>query len=630
MKKSLGYKLLLISSLLLITSCDGFGKNSDGSSSSSIISSSSKVTNPVEARKAWTPSMSTLEKADSLIEVMTLEQKVGQMLQIERNSASNLDVKTKYLGSIFSGGGSSPGGIREWVNMYNTYQFNAMANDLQVPILYGIDAVHGNNNVYGATMFPHNIGLGAANDPELMYKIGQATASEMTNLGHNWAFAPAVSSVQDIRWGRSYESYSEDPEIVNNLAIPLIQGLQDNGVAATAKHYLLDGFTQGGHDQGSSVASEEVVRDLFLSSYKEAVDAGVKTVMISYSSLNGKKMHENKYWVTDVLKEELGFNGIVVSDYNAVLQLSGSNLRAKLANSINAGIDMIMHANDSVQWQDVFNEIILANKYGTISTERINDAVRRILMVKIEMNVFDEYLVGQPANSQFRTATNLEIAREAVAKSLVLLKNDQDVLPLKKNQDILLLGPAMNSIGIQSGGWTISWQGSDSAKLTTGTTILQAFNEATEGHVYTNIADANKADVAVVVIGEKPYAEFNGDNSTLTLNSNTALSGNIAALEAAFDTGLPVVVIMVAGRPLLINDYIDQIDSFVMAWLPGTEAAGITDVLYGDKNFTGKLPVTWPKSISQAADSVIMEAYNGRVYNPNDYQFPFGYGLTYN
>lgn len=628
--------VFLMSIIFILMGCEDI--NSSSSIIVSSISESSSIgeleDTPVTVREKWTPSMSTIEKADSLLDVMSIKQKVGQMLQVERNSANYEQAKNYYLGSIFSGGGSVPGTNRliDWTTMSNNYQNYVMSNDLQIPILYGIDAVHGHNNVKNATIFPHNIGLGAANNPDLMYEIGKITAKEMKALGHHWTYAPSVAAVQDIKWGRSYESYSEDPKIVEDLSIPLIEGLQSENVLATAKHYLLDGFTKNGRDQGESFASEEVVRELFLDTYKKAVEAGVKTIMPSYSSLNNVKMHENSYWLNDVLKGELGFEGIVISDYNAILQLSGNSLKSKVARSINAGVDMIMQANGSwleETWQDVYDVIISAYNDGLISKERINDAVRRILMVKIDLGLFDNYKIDKASQDDFRKQEYLDVAREAVSKSLVLLKNDNNVLPLSKNENILLLGPAIDNIGYQCGGWTISWQGSTNSELTAGTTILEAFKEASNGNVYTSTNDKDKADVVVVVIGEKPYAEFEGDNNSLSLTSNTAMEGNLEALEQAYQTGLPVVVLMLAGRPLIVTDEINNWDAFVMAWLPGTEGLGISDVLFGDKPFTGKLPVTWPKDISQSDHSIIMDKYSDKVYNENDYLFPFGYGLTY-
>lgn len=628
--------VFLMSIIFILMGCEDI--NSSSSIIVSSISESSSIgeleDTPVTVREKWTPSMSTIEKADSLLDVMSIKQKVGQMLQVERNSANYEEAKNYYLGSIFSGGGSVPGTNRliDWTTMSNNYQNYVMSNDLQIPILYGIDAVHGHNNVKNATIFPHNIGLGAANNPDLMYEIGKITAKEMKALGHHWTYAPSVAAVQDIKWGRSYESYSEDPKIVEDLSIPLIEGLQSENVLATAKHYLLDGFTKNGRDQGESFASEEVVRELFLDTYKKAVEAGVKTIMPSYSSLNNVKMHENSYWLNDVLKGELGFEGIVISDYNAILQLSGNSLKSKVARSINAGVDMIMQANGSwleETWQDVYDVIISAYNDGLISKERINDAVRRILMVKIDLGLFDNYKIDKASQDDFRKQEYLDVAREAVSKSLVLLKNDNNVLPLSKNENILLLGPGIDNIGYQCGGWTISWQGSTNSELTAGTTILEAFKEASNGNVYTSTNDKDKADVVVVVIGEKPYAEFEGDNNSLSLTSNTAMEGNLEALEQAYQTGLPVVVLMLAGRPLIVTDEINNWDAFVMAWLPGTEGLGISDVLFGDKPFTGKLPVTWPKDISQSNHSIIMDKYSDKVYNENDYLFPFGYGLTY-
>jgi len=571
---------------------------------------------------------------DDLLESLDLDEKVGQMLQAEKNGASSLDAKTYNLGSVLSGGGSSPdtNDAYHWYLMYKGYQTAMRTSSSQIPIMYGVDAVHGHNNVYGATIFPHNIGLGAANDPDLMEKIGIITAREVRVTGINYTFAPAVSIVQDISWGRSYESFGEKYELVSNLAEPYINGLQSYCVASTAKHFLADGATDDGQDQGDATLTQEQIRDIHLQPYYAAINAGVYTIMVSYSSINGEKMHQSKYWIQEVLKDEMNFEGFVISDYNAIHQLPGEYYD-KLVSSINAGIDMLMEPYD---WKSAIETILLAVANGDILEERINDAVRRILIVKYKMGLFEEEFYDETTGDFYRltydgnfyTTENKEVAREAVRKSLVLLKNDNNALPLSKDQDVAVIGEGADNIGIQSGGWTISWQGDDASRLTKGTTILSGMRQAvsgTSGSVYDNTEDA---DTVVVVLSENPYAEFSGDNDTLTLTGPTACSQNAALLDEALQAksqGKTVIALLITGRPLIINNYLPFFDAVVACWLPGSEAGlGIADVLYGDYDFSGKLPVTWPKTLS----GVGMNS-NSLNYDPTVVEFAFGFGLSY-
>ena len=617
--------------MLLLVSIS-YGCNNDIQSSSSNTSSiSSSITSDVDI--------------DALIESMTLDAKIGQMIQSERNATDATDARNKTLGSVFIGGGRAPGNTaKAWITNTNNFQSISRNTHYKIPLLYATDGVHGNNNFVGATLFPHNIGLGAANNPELMTKIGEVTARELSVLGINMNFAPQIAAAQDPRWGRYYESYSENPEHVDRLSIPYIKALQENNVIATAKHYILDGATSwdnnvnapyGQIDKLNSNVSMEELREIYLPSYKKAVDEGVKAIMTYFSSHLGIKMHAHKYLVTDVLKGELGFEGIVVSDYNAYFQLSGT-YKQRLTTAINAGIDLIMFDNENADGvrqsvTSTINTIKQAVNEKLISEERINDAVRRILTVKKDMGFFENYLANEEDAKIIASKDAKELARQAVRESLVLLKNKDDVLPLSKDANLLIIGPVSDNLGYQNGGWSVTWQGEDNGNRLYGTTIVQAFENETNGRIYTDISDASKADVVIVAIGEKPYAEHLGDNKDLTLNSRTALVGNdyrtdnIKALQAAYDTGLPVVVIMVSGRPLLITNELPKWDGFVMAWLYGNESSGISDVLYGDYDFKGKLPVTWPRSYDQFTHSVIM-----KNYNPDIYQFPYGYGLTYN
>lgn len=579
------------------------------------------------------------EVIENYIQTLTISEKAGQMLQAERQNASPYDVKMYNLGSILSGGGSHPDGyqssVSDWYDMYEDYQEAALDSSGGIPIIYGIDAVHGNNNLYGATIFPHNIGLGAANDPELMYEIGRVTAREMLVTGINYNFSPAFSVVQNIRWGRTYEAFSENPEIHVNLAQQAILGLEENGVSATAKHFLGDGGTVGGQDQGNVIATEEEIRELYLAAYYEAIEAEVDSIMISYSSINGLKMHGSEYWITDVLKVEMGFEGFVISDYEAIKQLPGS-YKDQIARAINSGIDMLM---EPISWKDAHGYIIENYNSGAITEDRINDAVRRILTVKYYRGILDDPTY-QLDPSVLYSQEHRDVAREAVRKSLVLLENDNNSLPLTKDQKIFVTGPGANSIALQNGGWSTYWQGAypnfwgnpsvlyGNDQLGAGIGIKDAMEDvlsSTSGMLVNNV---NDADTVVVVLAETPYAEYYGDNDSMTLTTGNAHSGNAAALQVAAQAqaaGKNVVGILISGRPLLITDELSNFDSFVAAWLPGSEGGnGINDVLFGDYDFTGILPVTWPATLSQVGITS-----NDSDYNSKSVLYRYGYGLSY-
>jgi len=604
----------------LLSACQDANKGNDVTEGPSVTEIKDKYNDP---------SLSVDEKVSYLIEIMTLEEKIGQMLQPDRTGASPSDVKKYFIGSVFSGGGNapSPNTMENWLKMCEDYQKAAMSTRLGIPIIYGVDAVHGHNTLPDAVIFPHNIGLGATGNPELVAEIGRITAAEMIATGVNWNFAPCVAAVRDQRWGRSYESFSENPELVSKLSVPYIKAMQDEyKIITTAKHYLADGGTkwgtgEGDHliDQGDAQISEEELRKIHLPMYEEAVKAGVKTVMVSFSSWNGVKMHENQYLIQDVLKGELGFEGFVVSDYEAVHQLSGKNLYNQLVASVNAGVDMFM---EPLHWRDCISNIKKAVKNGDITEERINDAVSRILKVKFEMDLFNNPVGNRElAADTLGSDENREIAKQAVRESLVLLKNERNVLPLKKKAKIFVSGPAADNVGIQCGGWTKTWQGGldSSSRWVKGSTILDGFKKIAEengGTIYTDPDDINKADVAVIVIGEKPYAEFEGDEEKLDLYSGMALEGNKEALELAKKARIPVVVILVSGRARIVTEEIKNWDAFIAAWLPGSEGDAVAEVLYGDYEFKGKLPVTWPSSEENL--------------KPGDKSclFPFGYGFT--
>jgi len=572
---------------------------------------------------------------DDLLSGMTTAEKVGQMLQAEKNGANAAEAATYNLGSVLSGGGSAPASNTpyEWYLMYKNYQ-NSMrtSSSSGIPIIYGVDAVHGHNNVMNATIFPHNIGLGAANDPELMTKIGLITAREVRVTGINYTFAPTIAVVQNIGWGRTYESLSENADLVSNLSEAYIDGLQNYCIGATAKHFVADGGTDDGHDQGNALLTDAEIRAIHLKPYVSAIEAGVYSVMVSYSSINGEKMHGSTKWITDVLKTELGFDGFVISDYDAIKQLPGSYYD-QIVDAINAGVDMLM---EPFTWKDCINNIILAINNGDISITRINDAVRRILIIKYKMGLFADDFYNETTQEYYRlsyeegfaTAENKAVAREAVRKSLVLLKNENQTLPLKKSDTVAVIGNGASNIGLQTGGWTISWQGSDDEKLTRGTTIIGGIRQAVatgSGAVKTDIDDA---DIVIVVLSERPYAEYNGDTLNPSLTGSTADSGNQAALDQAMlakSSGKTVIGLLLSGRPMIINSHLQYFDAFVACFLPGSEGGlGIADVLFGDYDFTGKLPVTWPKF----ASALGMNS-NSATYDAAMIQFPFGYGLSY-
>ncbi len=447
---------------------------------------------------------------------------------------------------------------------------------------------------------------------------------------------PAVSIAQDARWGRTYESLSENTAIVSNLTGPFITGLQNAGLSACAKHFIADGGTNNGSDQGNALLTEQEVRDIHLPPYIDAINADVDTIMISYSSINGDKMHGSEYWIQTVLKDELGFEGFIISDYDAIHQLPGNHYD-QVVDSVNAGVDMLMEPHD---WKAAYDDILAGYNNGDISEERINDAVRRILTVKYKRGLFTEEIFRyQP--ELHADASHLEIAREAVRKSLVLLKNDNQSLPLAKTEKIAIIGPGADDFGLMFGGWSLGWQGAvDPAnsfeagfaqyrKEARSTTIYEGFEAALENFSGTLVDTIAEADTVIVVLAENPYAEYHGDDSDLGITSGrNAHSGNAAAIQQAIDAkaqGKNVVGILLSGRPMLIDDILPHFDSFIAAWLPGSEGGnGIADVVFGDYDFTGKTPFVWHYD-----SSTFGENSNSDSYDPNDFLFPFGYGLEY-
>ncbi len=582
------------------------------------------------------------EHAGELLRRMTLAQKIGQMTQPERQHVTPAQAKAYHIGSVLSGGGSCPGDNRpaDWVAMNDAYWAASMEEDddhLAIPILYGVDAIHGNANVLGATIFPHNIGLGAAGDPDIVERIGRATAREVLASGVDWTFAPTLAVARDPRWGRTYESYSEDPALVARYAARIVRGLQGggrgdgpwrlgpDGVVACAKHWVGDGGTDAGVDQGDTLADEEELRRLHIAPYLPALKAGVLTVMVSLSSWNGRKCHAHRYLIRDVLKGRVGFGGFVVSDWNGVDPLADDYGEAA-AMAVNAGIDMFMVPET---WKALISGLIAQVEWGAVPMERIDDAVTRILRVKFASGLFDRprpALRRRAGGAGFGSREHRELAREAVRKSLVLLKNDDSVLPLDKGARILVTGRNAHDRGRQCGGFTVEWQGvSGNDRIPGGTSIWEGIRAVAPGAVLwgdggdfrrAGGADAGDFDVAVVVIGERPYAEGMGDIREpspvrpgtnhlpagpgvlmpygRTLELATLHPEDLATIRALAARRVPVVTILISGRPLVVDAELAESAAFVAAWLPGSEGAGVADVLFGDYDFTGRLPFSWP------------------------------------
>ncbi|MCS7178408.1 MAG: glycoside hydrolase family 3 N-terminal domain-containing protein [Anaerolineae bacterium] len=559
-----------------------------------------------------------------LLSRMTLDEKIGQMALVERSAISDpRDIATFGLGGILSGGGSvpTPNTPSAWADMVDGFQRAALSSRLGIPILYGVDAVHGHNNVVGATIFPHNIGLGATRNPALVQKVAQITAREVYATGIRWTFSPCLCVGRDERWGRTYECFGEDPEVVSMMAGPAVRGYQGpdlsapNAILATAKHWVADGGTQGGVDRGDAVLSEEELRRVHIPPYVEAIRAGVGSVMASFSSWNGTKMHGNPYLLTTVLKEELGFRGFLVSDWGAIDQLPG-DYASDVRTAINAGIDMVMVPYDYQQFLQTLRAEVQA---GRIRQERIDDAVSRILIQKFALGLFERPLADRSGIGDIGSPAHREVARQAVRESLVLLKNEGNILPISPNRkNILVAGSNGDDIGSQCGGWTITWQG-ERGDITPGTTIYQGIkNLAPPGTQVTYArqpVSLSGYDLGIVVIGERPYAEWYGDDADLEISPEDA-----AAVQQVCDA-MPCVVILISGRPMIINTQLAQADALIAAWLPGTEGDGVAEVLFGRYDFTGKLPVSWPRSIDQLPLNVGDAGY--------DPLFPYGFGLSY-
>ncbi|CAE6075347.1 unnamed protein product [Arabidopsis arenosa] len=589
---------------------------------------------PVEAR------------VKDLLSRMTLPEKIGQMTQIERRVASHAAFTDFFIGSVLNAGGSVPfedAKSSDWADMIDGFQRSALASRLGIPIIYGTDAVHGNNNVYGATVFPHNIGLGATRDADLVRRIGAATALEVRASGVHWAFAPCVAVLRDPRWGRCYESYGEDPGLVCEMT-SLVSGLQGvppeehlngypfvagrNNVVACVKHFVGDGGTDKGVNEGNTIASYEDLEKIHIPPYLKCLAQGVSTVMASYSSWNGTRLHADRFLLTEVLKEKLGFKGFLVSDWEGLDRLSepqGSNYRYCIKTAVNAGIDMVMVPFKYEQFIHDMTDLV---ESGEISMARVNDAVERILRVKFVAGLFEYPLTDRSLLPTVGCKEHRELAQEAVRKSLVLLKNgknaDKPFLPLDRNaKRILVTGSHADDLGYQCGGWTKTWFGL-SGRITIGTTLLDAIKESVGDKtevIYEKtpsketLASSEGFSYAVVVVGEPPYAETMGDNSELIIPFN---GSDIVTAVAGI---IPTLVILISGRPVVLEPTVlEKTEALVAAWLPGTEGQGMADVIFGDYDFQGKLPVSWFKRV----EHLPLDAH-ANSYDP---LFPFGFGLT--
>jgi beta-glucosidase len=542
------------------------------------------------------------KRVDALLAQMTLDEKIGQMVQVDMKAiGTNLADLQKYgIGSMLSGGSSDPSPDNtagSWLNTVNQYQSWALKTRLAIPLLYGIDAVHGHNNVDGAVIFPHNIGLGAMHDPALVEAAERVTAEETMATGIRWAFAPCIAVARDAHWGRTYESFGDSPDLVSELGAAAVKGFQGDGlnsnsVLACAKHFLGDGGTTNGIDEGNTVCDEAALRKLFLPPYRAAIKAGVGSIMVSYSSWNGQKMHANRYLLADVLKGELGFQGFLVSDWAAIDQIS-KDYKTDVEQSINAGLDMVMipygpgKKNNYVEFIDDLKSLVAE---GKVSPTRIDDAVRRILRVKIQLGIFENPYTDPALLASVGSLEHRQVARRCVNESLVLLKNESRTLPLKKDlKRIYVVGRAADNIGIQCGGWTIDWQGGTNESVTGGTTLLAAIRQAVSkntGVIYSPDASSiTNADAVIAVIGELPYAEMKGDRTNLDLSA-----ADTALVAQAKTSGALVVTVLYSGRPLTLGQALADSSAVVAAWLPGSEGEGIADNLFGDAKFIGKPP----------------------------------------
>jgi len=594
------------------------------------------------------PTLPVEQRVEDLLARMTLEEKIGQMTQVANTYIRPEDITSRFIGSILSGGDGAPtvNTLEAWTQMVNGYQSYALKTRLGIPLIYGVDAVHGLGGLRGATVFPHNIGLGATRDPDLVRRVGRATAEEMAAVGIPWNFGPVVAVPQDIRWGRTYEGYSENTDLVAQLGAAYIRGLQNAddptslrhplAALATAKHFIGDGGTKWGTsrtenyklDQGDMQVDETTLRALHLPPYQAAMEAGAKSIMVSFSSWNGVKLHAHKTLLTDLLKGELGFKGFVVSDWAGINQIS-NNYDEAIVTAINAGLDMIMVPD---RYPAFIDGLTRAVNSGRVPMARIDDAVRRILTVKFELGLFERPYADPAALAYVGSDAHRQLAREAVRKSLVLLKNENRVLPLAKDTRLIFVaGEMANDTGYQCGGWTLAWQGK-TGNVMPGTTILDGIQRTVSppsrvefdrwGH-FGELKDTQGqplvAEVGIAVVGEAPYAEGRGDRADLSLSPD-----HVNLINRVKARSKKVVVVLISGRPMVVTEQLPNWDALVAAWLPGTEGQGVADVLFGEAPFTGKLPYTWPRWNQQLPFDFKNLPEEGCAAP----LFPFGYGLA--
>lgn len=572
------------------------------------------------------------ERVADLLSRMSLEEKIGQMTQAERNAiiASPQDIQNYYLGSVLSGGGSTPNPntIEEWVDMYNNMQSQAMLTSLGIPLIYGVDAVHGHNNLLNAVIFPHNIGLGCTRNSELVRECARITALEVSATGLDWTFSPCIAVPQNEFWGRTYEGFGESTGLVDSLTQAAVLGFQsdslgtENRILACAKHFVGDGGTLHGIDQGNTILPEDSLRLIHLPPYIKAMDAGVGSVMASFSSWNGEKCHGSEELLTGILKEELGFEGFVLSDWNGINQLD-PDFKTAIGTAVNAGIDMAMQPYNYIEYTQLLTQLV---NEGTVSMDRVDDAVERILAVKFQMGLFEEPYADMSLADTVGCEDHRGVARQAARESLVMLKND-GLLPLSKETgDILVAGSKASDVGAMCGGWSITWQGG-LGEITEGTTVYEAVESVigSERLSYTdNPNQIPEADFAIVVVGENPYAEFYGDINHTSGDGFTLSTEDKALIQSVKDEGIPMVIVLLSGRPVSIMEEINDADAFIAAWLPGTEGGeGISDVLFGDYSPTGKLSHTWPETFLDVPINIIGNNHGHQAL------FPYGYGLSY-
>ena len=579
------------------------------------------------------------ERVNDLLSKMTLEEKIGQMTQVEKDVISkNIgDISGKSIGSILSGGAQAPtpNTAQAWLDMVNGFQREALKNRLHIPMIYGVDAVHGHGNLLDAVIFPHNMGLGASRDEDLVRRVARATAQEVAATGIRWDFSPVLAVVSDVRWGRSYESFGERPELVARMGKAYLEGLQNLGgspklddpstVLGCPKHFVGDGGTKFGSshmgkkllDRGNTEVDEKTLREIHLAPYIDAIAAGAQSMMVSYSSWNGVKMHAHRYLLTQVLKQELGFDGFLVSDWMALDDLGGTR-RENIKTAIEAGLDMVMVPTEYPSFMQLLQDLVVKNE---IKMARIDDAVGRILKVKFMLGLFEHPYGDEALLKQVGSAEHRELAREAAAKSLVLLKNESHVLPVSPSTaSILVGGEAADDIGIQCGGWTIAWQGAKGA-ITKGTSILTGIRAGVSPKAavtFNKDGDYSgpTAEVGIAVVGEKPYAEWEGDTAVPELTAyDKKVIKNVRAHSKK------VVLVIISGRPLIVTDEVNSVEGFVAAWLPGSEGRGVSDALLGKQPFTGRLPFSWPRNlqglVSGTRDSKdVLYPYDFQVRGP--------------